>query len=193
MYCNAGDKATVNYTSKSGVKSKFITYNTPIDVECINQERTGRYIYTINDFGYTTNCESSGQRFTDTVIADSYQVSPTTNDGQYSNCPWYELSFYIGENKISSLKKTSRYSVSQTPNPNYNPGGKQLKVKNSQGTEIFKADVKDCNYTVACGDNCPEGFCKCPKNSYPGYCCLSCASTANAILNLASKVGRCCG
>ncbi|WP_218964710.1 hypothetical protein [Nostoc linckia] len=39
----------------------------------------------------------------------------------------------------------------------------------------------DGNYKVSCGDECPEGFCKCPSPEYPGYCCLDCTATAASI------------
>lgn len=190
-YCNLGEKATVTYTNKSGVVSQFITKNTPIDIECSDQQRTGKYIFTLNDYGYTTDCNSSGQLFTETVIADSYQVTSTTNSGQYASCPWYEVAFYIDADLVTSFKKTMRYSVSQVSNPNYSPGGKVLIIRNAQGTKLLEQQVKDCNYKVACGEECPGGHHKCKTNKYPGYCCIPCQQTASRINNLASKA-RCC-
>ncbi|MBD2495009.1 hypothetical protein [Nostoc sp. FACHB-280] len=42
--------------------------------------------------------------------------------------------------------------------------------------------------TIVCDDECPPGHIKCKHNGYPGYCCVSCKSTAEKINNLANKV-----
>ncbi|MGB3208247.1 MAG: hypothetical protein WBB28_24955 [Crinalium sp.] len=43
-------------------------------------------------------------------------------------------------------------------------------------------------YEVACGEDCAEGYVKCPKPTYPGYCCLPCKSTANKVNKLGNKL-----
>jgi hypothetical protein len=180
-YCNPGEKATVNYTSNSGVQSKFTTKNTPIDIECNENKRTGRLIFTLRDFGYIGNCQSSGQQFVDTIIADSYTVSPIIVGGQFANCPWFRLVFFVGQAQVFSAEKTFRYSVSQVANPNYNPGFKTLIIKDSRGNKLFETEVKDCNYTSNCGDECPPNHIKCECSGYPGYCCIPCSEIRNGI------------
>lgn len=187
-YCNGEKKATVAYTSKAGISTKFFTNNVPIDVDCNDESRTGQFIFTLKDYGYAGNCQSSGILYTDDIIGDSYQVFSTTNPGPYVNCPWYEVNFFIGENKINSFLKSFRYSITQSPNPSYSVGGKFLKIKDASGRVIFKAEVKNCSQQITCGDECPEGFCKCSSPGYPGYCCLDCAATAANIRTITNDL-----
>ncbi|MCC5625111.1 hypothetical protein LC574_29075, partial [Nostoc sp. CHAB 5715] len=46
---------------------------------------------------------------------------------------------------------------------------------------IDEIECPSGDFKVSCGDECPEGFCKCPIPEYPGYCCLDCASIAASI------------
>ncbi|MHC5817719.1 MAG: hypothetical protein ACYT04_17920, partial [Nostoc sp.] len=43
-----------------------------------------------------------------------------------------------------------------------------------QGTRLFETQGEcPVSFTVACGDECPEGYCKIDCEAYPGYCCLN--------------------
>lgn len=69
---------------------------------------------------------------------------------------------------------------------------------NSTGLIIFSGDnqilfaipVSECNYQIACDDDCPEGSHKCTHKKYPGYCCVPCKETGDRLKNMANKVGR---
>lgn len=66
--------------------------------------------------------------------------------------------------------------------------GCQITVTSQGGASYKSKKGNKCDFKVACDDECPPGFIKCLKLTYPGYCCLPCKSTANKINNLASKI-----
>lgn len=58
-----------------------------------------------------------------------------------------------------------------------------IRVRDLQGRLIFK-DKGQCpiTYEVKCiKQHCPEGFCECKTDGYPGYCCNDCKDTASKI------------
>lgn len=63
-----------------------------------------------------------------------------------------------------------------------------LTVIDSAGRIITREYLIEPTYTVACDDECPEGFCKCLTPEYPGYCCLNCASTAASIRTITNEL-----
>lgn len=61
-----------------------------------------------------------------------------------------------------------------------------IKVRDLQGKLIFK-DSGQCpiTYKVECiKDKCPEGFMKCKRDAYPGYCCIPCNEIKNEIASI---------
>ncbi|BAZ36970.1 hypothetical protein NIES4101_28910 [Calothrix sp. NIES-4101] len=71
---------------------------------------------------------------------------------------------------------------------NCNIAGCQIVITTEDGT-VFNSKIgKKCSFDYSCDDNCPEEHVKCEKDSYPGYCCLPCASTAQKIHNLANRI-----
>ena len=53
-----------------------------------------------------------------------------------------------------------------------------------RGSELIFKDVGKApiTYKVDCiRERCPEGYCECKIDNYPGYCCLDCAATAASI------------
>lgn len=52
-----------------------------------------------------------------------------------------------------------------------------FRVRDNQGRIVFEKLQTQCpEYVrVSCGDECPEGYCKCPTLKYPGYCCCKCS------------------
>ncbi|WP_414579595.1 hypothetical protein [Anabaena sp. CCY 9402-a] len=188
LQCSGASKAKVSYKNENGVDSVFETTNVPITVECEVIPRTGRYIYTVFFTGYFAgSCNAGNGEYGGEFTADSYTTGTDTPFPTYENCPAFKYEFFIDGTKTSQIKVTPDRSISQRNNPNYSEGGKYLTIKNAQGVQIFKKQVKDCNYKISCGDDCPDGQIKCTHNKYPGYCCIPCQSTASKINNLASK------
>ena len=63
-----------------------------------------------------------------------------------------------------------------------------LEINDLTGKIFSKTYKEEPRYEVACDDECPPGYCKCPTIKYPGYCCLSCKDVAARINNLAARI-----
>jgi hypothetical protein len=60
----------------------------------------------------------------------------------------------------------------------------------SSGNLIFKDIQKSpISYRVDCiKQHCPDGFCECKQDAYPGYCCVDCRDTANKIHGMTEQL-----
>lgn len=67
--------------------------------------------------------------------------------------------------------------------------GCQITVTTEKGASYKSSKGKNCNFEVACDEDCPPDHVKCEHPAYPGYCCIPCKSTAEKINNLANKIG----
>ncbi|MEH1907444.1 hypothetical protein [Nostoc sp.] len=68
--------------------------------------------------------------------------------------------------------------------------GTTLKIEDNSGG-ARNVEVPNCNsFKVSCNDDCPEGFCKCHSDSYPGYCCNDCSSTSASLQNISNQLKR---
>ena len=86
---------------------------------------------------------------------------------------WGTLNCKLDVNLVN-IKISPRYP-NQVDNCGDPPLGKcTIKVNHANQTIFSVSGDSPCNYTVACGEECPEGFLKCESTSYPGYCCISC-------------------
>lgn len=65
-----------------------------------------------------------------------------------------------------------------------------IQIISSTGQIFTKTGECPIEYTVICGDECPEGSCKCITPGYPGYCCLDCGSAAASIRAITNSLGR---
>lgn len=66
--------------------------------------------------------------------------------------------------------------------------GCQIIVTTEKGASYKSPKGKDCNFEVACDEDCPPDHVKCEHSAYPGYCCIPCKPTAEKINRLANKI-----
>ncbi len=185
LYCEGKTKAIIKYVASSGQEIKHEFLQVPIEIDCADVPRTGRFIYTVRASGYNFGtCTPIGDRaFGLTVVADSYAISSAPPLGGYETCIFNDYNFYIATEKVNTFLGTSDAIITSIANPNYSPGGKYLTIK-FQGSEIFKTQVKNCDYSVTCDDECPEGYLKCVIPEYPGYCCIPCDDIKSGIIGI---------
>lgn len=189
LFCFGDSKATVYYKDESGNDAVFSTNNTPINVDCDNQVRTGKFIYTVAFTGYFFGtCNPGNGNFGGEFIADSYTETPALPFTNYGTCFANKYEFFIDGNKTDEIKVTSDRTITSRLNPNYSKGGNHLIIKNAQGIEIFKRKVQSCDYRIACGNECPPNHIKCKCNSYPGYCCIPCSEVVGGIKSITAAV-----
>ncbi len=214
-YCPPGTRATVNYRFGSDAFKSYTADTTPIDVDASGRYTpnfTGGQCpvaYNIKTVWYRfgvslNNFETFGvygaiegtftNRFTNFPGSPGYanynhnvrakDISGLTKDylrgGGDSN-----INSVFGETfEIVSVVRAD----GQLDNCGNPPPGCIIKVLH-KGQVIF-ADKGKCpiTFSVACGDECPEGTTKCLKSDYPGYCCLPCAPIAAEIKAIASQI-----
>lgn len=68
--------------------------------------------------------------------------------------------------------------------------GCQIIVTNEAGAIYKSKKGSKCDFKIACDDECPPGFIKCLKPSYPGYCCIDCSEIKSEIAALRGALKR---
>ena len=178
-YCSLGTKATVNIASP--IQEKIII-DAPINVAVV-ASASGRYQDYTHDMSQPID-KTFDKSITSIILNDpvnDYVYSgeyPPSNPIVHRTCPVPS----IQDNKIYLDFDPGAYADNVgTCTYRVFFGGFTLTASNSAGQSITrKYDAKPV-FTVACGDDCPEGFCKCIIPEYPGYCCLDCSATAASI------------
>ncbi|MCC5619251.1 hypothetical protein LC605_30105 [Nostoc sp. CHAB 5836] len=186
VYCADKTKATILFERVDGTKGQLIINSPPVEIICLPANNQGKYIFTLATSGSNYDCSGDhSYRFGGDRIADSYQVGNLIPVSSSSQCPGRELTFYPS-GQIDIIHPT-QYRITQRDNPNYHPT-EGIEVKDKTGKTIFKELGIKCNCIVNCEEDCSEGFCKCPSPTYPGYCCLDCASTAASIRAITNEL-----
>lgn len=174
IFCKIGDiKATVTWVWNNELPKKYQTKVIPIEVTVKKLESE---IGTWTTRTYDTITLPPGNPFSyqgddqDSPITVNTRTIASAKDGRvlYSDASFNAGAIqYLGT--VFTPNVANKY---------------QIIISNTSGIELFKEE-KDTTippkYEVACGEECPEGFCKCITPEYPGYCCLDCNSTAASI------------
>lgn len=169
-FCNVGEDATVTYLNPDGQKTVFKAKGV-IAVDTISNSPGTYRFYGFGD-------DNVFYQFVATGINPGYSLNsgfnsrgytPTMN-GQFIQSQTY---YYVSGFGIEELIKPIE--------------GCKIKIV-SGNTFTDTIQCPDGKYSVACGGECPEGFCKCPIPEYPGYCCLDCAATAASIRSITNDL-----
>jgi hypothetical protein len=117
------------------------------------------------------------------------EYSTRYDSGYYGSCCDPPISkIYCQGNKQAKVSVLNQeFIFERTPIKTYCKGT-TLKIEdNSNGIKVI--NIPNCNsFTVSCGDDCPEGFCKCEIPEYPGYCCLDCSQIAKNIRDITNDL-----
>ncbi|HYX19070.1 MAG TPA: hypothetical protein VE944_32910 [Nostoc sp.] len=167
-YCQIGEIATVNYTFGDGRKEKFISNTSPINVNLISQ--------TLNTYNYYDPNSQSNR----TAQGTSYITKQNLSCQQGQT----DIDIFNGNSLVTNSCFLAGSLTIIPPNQECT-----LIVKDVNNLQLFTVSGKcPVNFTVTCGDGCPEGFCKCVIPEYPGYCCLDCNSTAASIRTITNEL-----
>ncbi|MEH1906649.1 hypothetical protein [Nostoc sp.] len=149
--------------------------------------------------GVNTGIGAKTLTFIPVSYAGAYPIPPeysTKYDSGYdgSCCDPPNFTTYCQGSKQAKVSLSNQEYIFQNVPIKVSCEGTTLLIEDSSGA-ARNVEVPNCNsYKVSCGDDCPEGFCKCHSDSYPGYCCLDCLATAASIRSitneLRSKNGR---
>ncbi|MEH2287166.1 hypothetical protein [Nostoc sp.] len=197
-YCNSGDKVTVTYVFGDKQTSVFKTSQSPIEVATENYQDNSTSNFDANGFQITFN-SPQGQYGTITAVVTDYSIEFYDFGAFHPYTGYYINLVRCGETsfppitegdkgaKMSDLNLTIDRTV-KCPIVRSTSGLCEIKVLVG-GKTIFSAHGKcPVTFDVACGDDCPEGFCKCKSLGYPGYCCLDCAVVASEIHSITQSL-----
>ncbi|MBH8575457.1 hypothetical protein I8752_21080 [Nostocaceae cyanobacterium CENA369] len=167
-YCNPSDKPKVLFKFGTGQEQKYESNVSPIDV-VTEQASTSGFTYTYTDPNLPGTRTATGTSYS-TSFLDYCEQGQTA------------IKIFNGTEQVfySCFLPGSLQAV---------PLASKCKLNVTHNEKVIFTIEGDCpiRYKVACGD-CPEGYCKCKQNKYPGYCCLPCGETKEKINNLTSKV-----
>jgi hypothetical protein len=115
------------------------------------------------------------------------QESPIVNNRSiFANCSG-RLIYSDGSTQAGAIQISD---LLFTPS---NQSGYTIKISDTIGNQL-KTDSRLIDspprYEVACGQECPDGYMKCPSNQYPGYCCVKCAEIKQGIISAKEAVRR---
>jgi len=173
-YCNVGDKPKVYYKFGTSTQQIYESPASPIDVTVENFS-TNTSNYSPVGYGLSGNSTNSGVPFS--IVVRDYQII----DQGSGSPPDIRYILYVQRCQDSGLiSYTNTDPASITINPAITCGASitntmksRLHIKKAgESTDIFMVEGDyPCTFKVACID-CPDGFCRCDCDTYPGYCCL---------------------
>ncbi|MEH2302865.1 MAG: hypothetical protein V7K88_28785 [Nostoc sp.] len=176
-YCNPGDKVKITYQFKNSQSTTYESNVSPIDVTTGKVNPSGTANYNSEGYRITFNSPQGAYGQIQITVVDYQLYTDGGNNyirailcGQTSFSKNPDGSFADGANITSPvvIDNTVHCPVVSTPDDKC-----EITIL-SNGQTLFQAQG-DCpvNFTVACGDECPNGYCKIDCETYPGYCCIN--------------------
>lgn len=183
-YCKLGEKARVTYNFKNQPSVTYETDTSPIEVTTASASKNNTSNYNPEGYQITFN-SPQGAYGTITATVIDYKIAYVDMGAYHPYTGYYINIIRCGSttfppdtqglpgtkmtNLDMNIDTTVKCPVSAEPSSQVC----NIKISNN-GTVLFQADG-DCpvSFTVACGDECPEGYCKIDCETYPGYCCLN--------------------
>ncbi|OLP19819.1 hypothetical protein BST81_03555 [Leptolyngbya sp. 'hensonii'] len=185
-FCLGKASATVSFFS-GGQKDQVTVSPTPIDITCENPSQCGvAGSWTLSyraEIGITSSYTFDG------FANESYYLKSVPSSGCRNGERWDLWGNCAGVERLI-LETFSCFAGRITfTNQQFSPGSSATTLKIfHNGTLLFSKVVDRCDFEVSCEDGCPEGQCKCPKDGYPGYCCLPCAELASQIRSIHQRL-----
>lgn len=192
-YCNELNKKATVTLKKNGKTIKITSDKPPVTVTCKNSENPPDCTKIKATVRYKERSTTTGFEISGSFTASLYSpVLGIRIGGQASNIELNSRGLASGScttqmwrvhasNSGTSYRYLEAYIESielLSPPLDSQPSSKGIVIRDVTGGIIFDDDAIDCDWSVQCDDDCPEGTCKCISPIYPGYCCLDCESTA---------------
>lgn len=184
QYCNTSSKATVNITYADGTTDRVISNNPYVDVNVGLQVGTKKVYLQGTAYGAGCAVLTNYKELQGTLATD---ISPTLSSYYGGSCgnSWHytidQLSYDSGTQWLQGSVSIVQETVTTV--------GWLIAITDKNGATVFSKTVPSKpSYTVGCGEECPPGFCKCPTDNYPGYCCNDCSATKASIQNILSDL-----
>ncbi|MEH2454490.1 hypothetical protein [Nostoc sp.] len=194
-YCRIGEKSRVTYNFKGQPSVTYESDISPIEVTTASTSKNNTSNYNSQGYQITFN-SPQGAYGTITAVITDYKIEYVDYGVGHPYTGYYislircgSTTFPPRANGLPEAKLTdTNISVDNSVKCPV-PAGSTTQVCNikisSNGNILFQADG-DCpvNFTVGCGDECPDGYCKIDCKTYPGYCCLNEAELQSLITQL---------
>ncbi|MEH1874128.1 hypothetical protein [Nostoc sp.] len=164
MYCKSEDgTAVITWQYPEDPPKNFTSNITPIDVVISHESVDNLGIWSmITSDDFTANYPVS-YRGTDLE-------SPIVNGRTITTANTNRL---ISSDSNMSAGNVQLRNIVFTPNTQL---GYRIKILDPTGKILFqdfKVSTVPPTYFVACGNACPNGYCKIDCEVYPGYCCIN--------------------
>lgn len=188
-YCKIGEKATVNYSFNGNKKTIVFDGSSPIDVsingstnssvKCWRFSGQGRYNDYFYDFfacGSVPSWHDNGD-YLQPVIDGSLFL-----DNMYGVRHGSEAIVHV----IDDSPRVNYYALGSCSSCS----GNGCTISISSNGKVLFTDTGSCpcTFTIACGNQCPDGTIRCQCQSYPGYCCIPCGDIEGRIERLTALV-----
>jgi hypothetical protein len=191
-YCNGKSQAIVEYTKESGIKERYRSISTPIEIvvdngaasnlKCWRFYGTGgdnaTYAHLACGFNPEYRPRPEGGVY---LYMDGVMLNPTGVSTGYFYVSNYGIEPGYGVDNSGARTRTGNCN-------NCPPNQCTIKIVDFNKNEFVDAIKCDSNYQVSCGEECPPGYCKCQCVAYPGYCCLPCNQVKSGLLNVAKNL-----
>ncbi|MBN3924004.1 hypothetical protein [Nostoc sp. NMS4] len=188
MACEGAKKGKVSFIDKGTAKEIAIPI-APFFVSCSPTSTCG--VSGIRQINYSCsnpiapNGVYSFSSFKNESVFFKAVASSGTYDGNqydfWGSCP-------DGQREIRNSFSRGSGAITIISNVFTSGGNSGLIIKDANNNILLTIPVSECNYQISCGDECPEGFCKCIIPEYPGYCCLDCTAIAASIREITNSL-----
>lgn len=193
MHCSGKEKSTLSYRSPNGT-DRTVILPAGIEVDIVRETtliNCWRF-YGIGIYGQPIECWASGVNPSWGAPINGGNYHPYMNgEALYRSIATMQFESYSGIEARTSYQTTpGTWTFGQCGT--FGTGNTDTCRILVNGGDLLN-DVILCpgNYQVSCDDECPPGYCKCPSDKYPGYCCLDCKAVASRINSLAARAN--CG
>lgn len=205
-YCQGAKKATVKYSVNGEIKICIIQQNSlPIDVQielAYQSQQTFQQSFPSNPSATYPFTFSAAGTVPNPSEVDIILLNATWDDcgsiGSFNApCTLGQVYKYTGEPIVIGSGTSVSGAVTDLGGGQCNISATLrwksnkdiLKILNQNNIIIFTDTGENIALkSVACDDECPEGFCKCIIPEYPGYCCLDCGATAASIRAITNEL-----
>lgn len=202
QHCTAGEKASVSYTFKNK-KDIYVADVSPVQVtvESLSSELVKYrnsvvvpsglgvaevYLYGFPYITYPGCTKGYREILVGQANPGTHLIIQTVPSVGTENCP---NSYQQNIPAINYYNAVSEWDGgSASIGLKFAGSNCKITIVDAANHTFKDIGLSPVNYTVACGDDCPDGYCKCHTTKYPGYCCLDCKKVANQINNLTQRL-----
>lgn len=190
LYCANATKSRLTYKNASGVTRNLVfPPGIEVTIERESRVRNCWRFWGVGAFGQPIQCWASGINPSWGDPINGGTAHPYM-DGQalYRNVYTMVFASTLGIERVDTIDGYAEGSNYGTCDSFSSGEGTTCRILVNNGALLNDLILCPGDYQVGCGDDCPPGTCKCPTDSYPGYCCLDCKAVAARLNNMSERL-----